>query len=498
MPTNSTDTKVAESLVLESELKTHLDALGLNSVDEYTAWCARHGFGTRIDKHWKERCRERYFAAEASIKDRLKRKKREKRRPRRIIERILDGDADEASLTQPHLVLIHEAAASAGDSQVRNAFRDLLLHVEGQTGLLTHQAAVPQSGDRAGSTFLTGLLSLAYCHRCWIRSVSLWTPRTHNVRRQFSSLARHLLAKYPVPEFMDSVWFGDNSDEARRQQAWFTRIGAGESPRRIDLPIPLTKRMARHFMQAPNECSVEAAVRWAQVMGLGGDVRLTRAILGSRIGDTFDNNEFWETVIRWLVQNAMLDPTLIGPLIDYVHRRRFDPLESDDGGEPDSTKTACSQFSMKGRTAASLIRQMREWHAGLRKQPEKPQLEWPESGVAEFDWTEGSLASKDLRRWTIIELLSRKALHLEGRMMRHCVASYDGSCAFGGTSIWSLGVERNFGRRKRVMTIEVANTTKKVCQIRGKANRLPSRKELSVIQRWASQANLTVAGFVGH
>lgn len=81
--------------------------------------------------------------------------------------------------------------------------------------------------------------------------------------------------------------------------------------------------------------------------------------------------------------------------------------------------------------------------------------------------------------------------------MRHCVASYDHSCVSGGSSIWSVGLERNHGCRKRVLTIELANSSKKICQIRGKTNRLPRQKEMDIVRRWASQANLTLAECFG-
>jgi hypothetical protein len=80
--------------------------------------------------------------------------------------------------------------------------------------------------------------------------------------------------------------------------------------------------------------------------------------------------------------------------------------------------------------------------------------------------------------------------------MSHCVASYDLSCAFHRTSIWSLGVESNLGRRKRLLTIEAALPSRVICQIRGKANRLPDQQEIQVIRRWAAQERLSVAGCI--
>jgi hypothetical protein len=496
MRSNSSGDSAAEILKRDPELQPHLDALGLKTVEEYQMWCAQHGFSTRLDKHWRDRCRERSFGAQDAIKDRLARKKGEKRKPRQTIQRIFDGELDSSRLTQPHLLLIHRTAVSINDDLTRTAFRSLLLHIEGQSGLLTTQPAHPQFGTQEGNTFIEGLLGLALQASHWVRSYQSWKPRSHNVRRQFSSLASHLLAAFPVPSFMNSVWFMGRSEEAVRRQEWYKAIANGHSPRCLDLPVQLTKRMVRHFLRAPKHYSVDAALRWGQVMGLGGDVRLVEVILGSRIGTDFGNNDFWITVIRWLIQNPMLDPAQISPLIDFIHRQKFERQEFVVGPGEVDLRPPDPGFSMKGRTVGSLLRQMHEWHARLRKEPEKPQLEWSESGIGEFDWTEGNLDSNNHRRWTIVELRSRKELYEEGRMMRHCVASYDNSCAFGGTSIWSMGVERNLGRRKRSLTLEVANQSKAICQIRGKANRLPNQKEMNIVQRWASQEGLSISSHI--
>jgi hypothetical protein len=256
MRSNSSDTQAADILIRDPDLQFHLEALGLRSVKEYTGWCARHGFSIRIDKHWRDRCKERYFAAQDAITDRLARKKKEKRKPRQIIEQIFDGDVDEGDLTQPRLVLIHQAAKPIKDQPTRDAFRGLLMCAEGRTGLLTTEPACPQLGIREGNTFIGGLLSLGRNHQHWIRPLNTWSPRSHNVHRQFSSLAHHLLAEYPVPRFMDSAWFRGQSEEAGRQQTWYKKLGSGESPRSLELPIPLTKRMARHFLHAPEDSSI--------------------------------------------------------------------------------------------------------------------------------------------------------------------------------------------------------------------------------------------------
>ena len=317
-------TSDADLLQRDGELRPHLESLGLTSVEDYKTWCVQNGFSTRIDKHWRDRCRERYIASRDAIERRLTCKRTEKRKLGRIIQGIFDGELDEADLTQPVLVLIHQAATRVENEHTRDAFLQLLLHVE-ETGLLTTQPAFPPFGEQNGNNFIEGLIGLARNCGQWIRPLKSWKPRSHNARRQFSSLAGHLLAKYRVPLFMDSVWFMGQSAEAARQQAWYVSLGNGRSPRHLDLPVHLTKRMAFHFLQAPKDCSVHAAIRWGQVIGLGGNGRLVTAILGSRIGTDFDNDDFWITVIRWFIQNPTLDPVQIGPLIDYIHHRRFEP-----------------------------------------------------------------------------------------------------------------------------------------------------------------------------
>jgi len=60
-----------------------------------------------------------------------------------------------------------------------------------------------------------------------------------------------------------------------------------------------------------------------------------------------------------------------------------------------------------------------------------------------------------------------------------------------------MGVERNLGRRKRVLTIEVANASRAICQIRGNANRLPNQKEMDIVKRWACQESLSLTEYAG-
>jgi hypothetical protein len=480
----------------DPDLLAHVHALGLNTVEEYIAWCAHHGFSRRTQKHWRLRMKERDYVNRAIAEVRLAQKNQELRKPEKIIEKIFNGELSEKDITQADLKAVCRACKSAKESRrTRFAFHDLLQHVRTCSDLLSSQPVIGQYGRQAGNTFVDGLLALARHSESWIRPVADWRPQTHNCRRQFASLARHLFAEWPVPVFMDSVWFLGNGREAVRHQGWFLHIGSGQNIRTADLPLPYTKRMAHHFMQAPADLTVEAALRWGQIHALGGSERLVRAVLGTRLRGDFEHDDFWTTVLQFFVAHPMLDLAHVGPIIDYIYQQRF--VSQDVFVAPgviERRPPPQPNFSMKGRTPASLLRQVESWHRTLAK-VDQPKVEWARSGIEGFEFIEGTEQGGNRKIWTITELLSTKALVAEGRTMKHCVATYAHSCASGACSIWTMEVETVVGRSK-VFTIEVDRARRLICQVRGKCNAFPGDKHLGLLRRWAQQAGLKVANYV--
>jgi hypothetical protein len=480
----------------DPDLMLHIRSLGLTTVADYLGWCAQHGFSRRTAKHWRVRLKERSYANRAVAEARLVQKKQEVRKPEKIIERIFNGDLQEADVTQPHFKAVCRACKSAQESRrTRLAFHNLLQHVSLCSDLVSGQPVIAHFGWQVGNTFVDGLLALARHARNWIRLPTLWKPKTHNARRQFSSLARHLFAEWPVPAFMDSVWFLGNGRGTVQQQEWFVHVGCGQNIRTTDLPIPYTKRMAHHFMHAPSDLTVEAALRWGQILGIGGSERLARAVVGTRLSTSFGHDDFWVTVLRFFIANPMLDLAHVGPIIDYIEQQRYvsqDVLVAP--GVVERRGPAQPNFTMKGRTPASLLRQVDAWHRMLAK-TEQPKAEWPRSGIAPFEFIEGAERGGNLKIWSVTELLSTKALVAEGRKMKHCVATYAHSCGSGACSIWTLEVETSDGRAK-ILTVEVRNAARLICQARGKCNMLPGEKHRGILRRWAEQAGLTLAKHV--
>lgn len=375
----------------------------------------------------------------------------------------------------------------------RAAFERLLRHVR-RSDLLRPACGGGRPGARGLGEAVAGLLALATHHEGWLRPVEAWVPAGENRLPQFASLARHLLAAYPVPAFMTSVWLKGPTAEARRQQGWFLHIGAGRNIRHADLPLPYTKKMAHHFLEAPDHFTVEAALRWGQVRGLGGSKALAHAIAASRLASSFEADDFWRTVVHFLANHPELDPAHVVPIVTYLHDQRFEPrAQFDEAGGEVAWRPPQPNLSMKGRTPGALLRQVADWQKERGLQGKTPNLRWPRCGIGELRHAEPGVAGRGVRVWTIRELLSSRALRAEGGAMHHCVAGYAGRCVTRRATIWSLAVEDRDGRR-RVLTIEVDPATREVVQARRCCNEGPNPKDREILGLWAQREGLTVKG----
>jgi len=393
---------------------------------------------------------------------------------RTAVKALLDGSIHAAR----SLALPHEGAL--------RAYERLLQQVRGQSALL-------RPSDRAGDNrnhVNAALLALAIHHHDWLRPPETWWPATGRVWPQFRSLAHHLFARYPIPNFMTSVWFDLEPWKRLPQHEWYKHMGLGRNIRTATLPLRFTQAMAHLFCQAPDHLTVFAALRWAQVRGLGGTEELARAVVATRLGKAFRHEDFWETVLHFFINHPRLDLVHVGPIVDFLQAQKFATTErvSADGvfGQQPPPQP---DYSMKGRTVASILRQVEEWHQQLGQDVSQPDLSWDRSRFREFRLVEGSEALQNMRVWTITELLSSRELFLEGQAMGHCVATYAIQCAKKQTSIWSMHLENRQGRH-RVVTIEVDLAKRTICQARRKCNRLPQAVEKEVIARWAAQENL--------
>lgn len=338
--------------------------------------------------------------------------------------------------------------------------------------------AIAQYGSSEKNTFRFALMRIAAVSQKRRRDLKDWTPKTHNAHKQYGSLVRHLFAQYPVPDFMDSVWFRDDDTWI----PWFIEIGSGANIRKVaGFPIAYTKKMAHNMFQSPRNYSIEQAIRWGQVSALGGGLRFFNEIQCTRIapigtiGQTHpDRHAFWQTVIEWFLRHPMLDPVHFGPIVDYIEHQKFSPPREN----PD--------FEITGRSPQAILHLVNQWHGALGKASRRKQVSWPCHGL---DWQWEQKTRDDVTHaWEVREILDSHALLAEGRGMRHCVYTYTDSCAKGQNVILSLRCDG-----KRLLTVQFLPHQQRLGEIRGSCNRRPKNAELNVLSRWAKDKGLEKA-----
>jgi hypothetical protein len=377
----------------------------------------------------------------------------------------------------------HFATRAAFDRLLRQARRFELLRPARVGGRI--------ECERYGEV-VDGLLSLATYYEEWIRPVETWNPEANNPRPQLASLARHLLAAFPVPAFMTSVWLKGQRAVGRQQQGWFIHIGSGKSIRDLELPLLCTKKMAHHFLQAPDHFTVEAALRWGQVRGLGGSKGLAYAVAATRLATQVQCEEFWLTVIQFLVNHPDMELARVAPFVEYLHDQRFVLEEHFDLVRDEVTwRVPQPNLSMKGRTPRSLMRDVRKWQAAIGARGKSAGLRWAPRGLGPFRHTEPGVAGRGARVWTIRELLTSAELRAEASAMHHCVDIYAPLCFKGVASIWSMTVEDQDGQR-RVLTIDVDVAKGAVGEARRCCNQEAKSKDREIMGLWAKERGLTV------
>ena len=292
---------------------------------------------------------------------------------------------------------------------------------------------------------------------------------------------------------MDKVW-KDTSEESKKYREWFINIGMGANIRKQKgLPISLTKKVAHYFLQAPNNVTVSEAIRWGQVIAMGGEERVARGIMTTPLRGSFENDDFWTTVIRFFIDNPFLDAVNYGPIYDYLQEKKFGhrrPMWVENrlvemGPEQPN-------LSMKGRDPLRLLEDVNEWHVGLNRTNFNVyggDCCWKSCGIPGFERKErGTL-------YQITELLDSRDLRDEGNAMGHCVASYILSCKEGRSAVYSM-VRVEKGELTREATIEVGVEGRKVLQARKRFNAVITEEDKRIIGQWAYRANLKMSEWI--
>ncbi len=244
--------------------------------------------------------------------------------------------------------------------------------------------------------------------------------------------------------------------------------------------------MAHELAHAPAELSADFALRWAQVMGVGGSDRLARAVASTRLGREFTHDEFWTSVIHLFVNNPRIDLAQVDPIVEYLYHQKFHTALGDHRrGYPGVPRSPAARAIDQGpHDCLAVCGRVVEWQAEPKEVAKKTLIRWARSSIGEF-------VGRDEvgRDWTIRELVDSDAIAAEATAMEHCVAGFTDHCARRLTTIWSAGIETSEGRR-RVATIEVNPTTRALVQAKTRCNGEPDGFCLAILSDWAEREGL--------
>ncbi|PTX60606.1 PcfJ-like protein [Kordia periserrulae] len=349
-------------------------------------------------------------------------------------------------------------------SRRREAFKEILLHLYKKrcTKLLRNEH------------YLRVVSLIAWFSTSAVRDIATWKRNSHNADKQLKSIITHCFVTYEVPAFMYEAWFDFN----RKHISWFIDLGRGQSVKTLTkVPVRLTKKGAHQFLQAPAEYTIEMALRRAQALAFGNDELLAGRIACTRLSrNGFRHETFWETVIQFLMKQTMLDFNKMEEIIDYLN----DCIRNN----PD--------YSIKGRTIASLTRQSDAWHI--------EQAIHNANKVEKFTWkptldTSFFMAKKngsDVKKYRLFELCSSEELIREGRKMNHCVASYARSCCVKVAAIFTLRCVSFSKGLETLATIEVDIKSQTIVQAKARFNQPISPIAQKIMTDWAMEHELKI------
>ena len=304
-------------------------------------------------------------------------------------------------------------------------------------------------------------------------------------------LLKFLFVAYEMPDFMlKNITRLNNKIE----QSIFFLIAKGDNLSKHNiLPFNVTKREAHLFINFDNNLpSIDTALKMlihAKILVNNGDSNFTQVVTQSQIMNHLDDMPFWETFFKFYGTNKTdMGYRRIRELIDYIIFKRYNDPQTEN-------------FSLKGKTVVSIIRQTVEWHLLLHRSRNKYiNIKW--NGLKKpnlyFDMKSNLITDKnkiEKAKYIIKQMISGEELAKEGLAQKHCVASYAKLCVTKQVSIWSLREIKGIHKvlYNRMITIEIANN--KIVQARGIFNRLPNDNEKTIIKKWALKQNFILVQY---
>lgn len=336
----------------------------------------------------------------------------------------------------------------------------------------------------------------------WLRQPEDWRPEPNaDAQAQWAALLRHLLARYPVPTFLDAVWELKGALVHFERDCWCA-LGYGRSLRQVaHFPRSVSNRVLHTALTSDGNTTLAEAIWMAQLRWLSASPALEAAVLGSRARLELGDHALWvrlaekfaagsESVagqfgfvadalvaVREHRGAAQIEPLLRLPLgILIRHCLNFITSLLQANGH------VLTEEQVRGAAAKAQLGQL----AATRWQPL----------LAGTPFASKCGRAHGHAPWRVEELCSVQDLKSEGLAMEHCVARYAWRCRKGSSAIFSVRhckIDRAGEEAiTSCATVEVHSRTRKVVQIRAWRNRLVNHTIMTIINEWAEAHGLVM------
>lgn len=334
-------------------------------------------------------------------------------------------------------------------------------------------------------TELLTMLDLSGVRYHTLRSADEYVPKTYNLDRQLYGLIDHLFVQYETPYFLYKCLTKEGAlhpmNDAFKQ--WFLTVSQGGSFRRFVREL-MTSKEASVFLRGSGDWPIFRYVWWAKMKVAGIpestiDKIIDKLYAGKAVACI--SKQDLDLICFFGKHHGDFGKEELGEVLDFLAwKLPRDP-----------------EWSLKGRTASSLIKLSNEWHVLIQKAKLGGDVKWQGIGWPEWEHVEKGFVC------SVQELTNNKELLNEGRKQLHCVYSYVQRCVAGQSYIFSLRTYEkgpvvkmsdgtpvvSRGEEKSRLTIEV-NKQRAVIQARGRFNCGPTPQEKLLMRMWAGSCGI--------
>tara|TARA_Y100000588_G_scaffold210270_1_gene224289 strand:+ start:118658 stop:120160 length:1503 start_codon:yes stop_codon:yes gene_type:complete len=316
----------------------------------------------------------------------------------------------------------------------------------------------------------------------WIKNIDDFKPTSKNFNKTIKDLFNFLLFEYPLSknEFLlvknIKVFeiFLDTKSLKKALKSGFIKF-------------KLTNKQINKFRDFSFKTKSDFLVDYIKEIHLI-DIIEDEFIVNTLLNEQEDNllYDFAYFVRNKINTEAFFEKSEIKPLYDYVIYKRREHIENG------------RDFVLSSYELHTLYNGMLDWHKVLQKVKVGKVKSWDScafaKGYENYEYKDSGIGLENVHNFKyegIIELTTNAELSEEGRKLSHCVGSYVRRCGSGDSFIFSYRSKDYSDHNVRsVLTIEVSRG-KKIVQVRGKKNRMPTTSEKNIIQHWASKEKIS-------